>query len=153
MCVFGERAQLLSHVPLFATPWTVAHQVPLSMEFFRQDYWRGCHFLLQGIFPTQRSNLHLLHLLRWQADSLLLHQVEGWNKSKNTLSFRMKVQVERDKTIVIIWLKIQIKYPIVSCMSEIAICDDCGSLEDQDYLLLVSEIPSISRHTVMCLAD
>ena len=60
----------------------------------------------------------------------------------------MKVQVERDKTIVIIWLKIQIKHPIVSCMSEIAMCDDCGSLEDQDYLLLVSEIPSISRHTV-----
>ena len=29
----------------------------------------GCHFLLQGIFPTQRSNLHLLH---WQADSLPL---------------------------------------------------------------------------------
>ena len=29
-------------------------------------------FLLQGIFPTQRSNLHLLWLLRWQADSLPL---------------------------------------------------------------------------------
>ena len=26
----------------------------------------GCHFLLQGIFPTQASNLCLLHLLRWQ---------------------------------------------------------------------------------------
>ena len=30
----------------------------------------GCHFLLQGIFPTQGSNPHLLHLLNWQADSL-----------------------------------------------------------------------------------
>ena len=29
----------------------------------------GCHFLLQGIFSTQGSNLHLLH---WQADSLPL---------------------------------------------------------------------------------
>ena len=28
----------------------------------------GCHFLLQGIFLTQGSNLHLLHLLHWQAD-------------------------------------------------------------------------------------
>ena len=27
----------------------------------------GCHFLLQGIFPTQGSNLGLLHLLHWQA--------------------------------------------------------------------------------------
>ena len=30
--------QLLSRVRLFATPWTVAHQAPLSMEFFRQEY-------------------------------------------------------------------------------------------------------------------
>jgi len=29
----------------------------------------GCHFLLQGIFPTQGSNPHLLYLLPWQADS------------------------------------------------------------------------------------
>ena len=32
----------------------------------------GCHALLQGMFPTQTSNLHLLHLLHWQADALLL---------------------------------------------------------------------------------
>ena len=30
----------------------------------------GSHFLLQGIFPTQGLNSHLLHLLDWQADSL-----------------------------------------------------------------------------------
>ena len=36
MCV-----KLLSHVHFFATPWTVAHQVPLSMGFSRQDYWSG----------------------------------------------------------------------------------------------------------------
>ena len=30
----------------------------------------GCHFLLQGIFPTQGSNLHFLHLLHWQEGSL-----------------------------------------------------------------------------------
>jgi len=32
----------------------------------------GCYSLLQGISPTQGSNLHLLHLLHWQADSLSL---------------------------------------------------------------------------------
>ena len=32
----------------------------------------GCHVLLQGIFPTQGSNLYLLHLQHWQAGSLLL---------------------------------------------------------------------------------
>ena len=30
-----------SHVRLFATPWTVARQAPLSMGFFRQEYWSG----------------------------------------------------------------------------------------------------------------
>ena len=35
----------------------------------------GCHFLLQGIFPTQRSNPGLLYHLHWQANSLpLSHQ-------------------------------------------------------------------------------
>ena len=32
----------------------------------------GCHFLLQGIFPTQRLNPRLLHRLHWQAGSLPL---------------------------------------------------------------------------------
>ena len=39
------------------------------MGLSQQEYWNGCHFLLQGIFPTQGSNLGLLHLLHWQADS------------------------------------------------------------------------------------
>ena len=30
-----------SHVQLFVTPWTVAHQAPLSLGFSRQDYWSG----------------------------------------------------------------------------------------------------------------
>ena len=46
------RLYMLSFVCLFATPWTVAHQVPLSMEFPGKNTGVGCHFLLQGIFPT-----------------------------------------------------------------------------------------------------
>ena len=43
----------------------VACQVPLSMEFSRQEYVGvSSHLLLQGTFPTQASNLNLLHL-RW----------------------------------------------------------------------------------------
>ena len=45
----------------FATPWIVAHQAPLSMGFSRQNTGVVCHFLLQGIFPTQGSSLSLLH--------------------------------------------------------------------------------------------
>ena len=53
------KVKSLSHVWLFATPWTVAYQAPLSMGFSRQDYWSRLPFLLQRIFPTQGSNLGL----------------------------------------------------------------------------------------------
>ena len=56
----------------FAAPWTVAHQAPLCPWDFHGNTGVGCHFLPQGIFPTQGSSPCLLH---WQADSLLLsHQ-------------------------------------------------------------------------------
>ena len=35
----------LSHVPLFATQWTVACQAPLSMGFPRQEYWSEMPFI------------------------------------------------------------------------------------------------------------
>ena len=35
------KVKLLSHVQLFATPWTAAYQGPLSMGFSRQEYWNG----------------------------------------------------------------------------------------------------------------
>ena len=60
---------MLSYIQLFVTPWTVANQAPLSMEFSSHEHWSGLHFLLQGIFSTQGSNLHLSCLLHWQADS------------------------------------------------------------------------------------
>ena len=34
----------LSHVRLFAAPWTIAYQAPPSMEFSRQEYWSGLPF-------------------------------------------------------------------------------------------------------------
>ena len=58
-----------------ASPWTVAHQAPPSMGFPSKNTGGGGHFLLQGILPTQGSNLHLLDLLHWQADSWLLHHL------------------------------------------------------------------------------
>ena len=34
-------SQSVSRVQLFVTPWTIAHQAPLSMGFSRQEYWSG----------------------------------------------------------------------------------------------------------------
>ena len=44
-----------------------------------KDAGVGCHFLLQGIFPTQGSNQCLFHLLHWQADMryILIDLVQG----------------------------------------------------------------------------
>ena len=62
---------VLSRVRLFVTPWTVAHRGPRPIEFSRQEYWSGCHFLLQGLFLTQGPNLQSLASSR-QVDSLSL---------------------------------------------------------------------------------
>ena len=59
----SEGAQLLSHVELFSTPWTVAHQSSLSVEFSLQEYWSGLPFSIPGDLLTQGLNPHLLILL------------------------------------------------------------------------------------------
>ena len=41
----------LSHVQLFATPWTVAYQVPAFVGFSRQEYWSGLPFPSPGNLP------------------------------------------------------------------------------------------------------
>ena len=46
MCVWS-----LSSVQLFAAPWTVTHQAPLSMGFSKQRYWSGLPFLSPGDLP------------------------------------------------------------------------------------------------------
>ena len=75
-----------SHVQLFATPWTVAYQAPLSMEFSRQEYWSGLPFpsprdlLNPGIEPRSPA---------LQADSLPSEPASPikcgeWNQSNRT---------------------------------------------------------------------
>ena len=42
------KVKLLSHVRLFAIPWTVVYQASLSMGFSRQEYWSGLPFPFPG---------------------------------------------------------------------------------------------------------
>ena len=51
---------MLSHVRLFATPWTVAYQAPLSMGFSRQEYWSGLRFPPPGDLPKSGMELRFL---------------------------------------------------------------------------------------------
>ena len=46
-CSIADFYGKLIHVGLFVIPWTVAHQVPLSMKFSRQEYWSGL-----PVFPS-----------------------------------------------------------------------------------------------------
>ena len=59
-CMSAKSLQLC---PTLATPWNVSRQAPLSMGFFRQEYWNGLPCSPPGVFPTQKSNPHLWHLL------------------------------------------------------------------------------------------
>ena len=43
---------VLSHVWLFASPWTIASQAPLSMRFPRQEHWSGLPLLSPGGLPN-----------------------------------------------------------------------------------------------------
>ena len=54
------------------TPWTVACQVSLSMEFSRQEQWKELPFPTPGDIPSPEIELRLLCLLHWQANSLPL---------------------------------------------------------------------------------
>ena len=67
---------VLSHVQLFATPWTTGLQAPLSMEFSRQEYWSGMPFPSPGDIPNPGIELVSLVPPVLQADSLLLSHWE-----------------------------------------------------------------------------
>ena len=68
-------AQSLSHVWIFATSWVVALWALFPGNFPGKNTGVDCHFLLQGIFPTQALNPLLLHHLYWQVDPLTLNHL------------------------------------------------------------------------------
>ena len=65
--IINRKWKLLSCVQIFVNPWIVACQVPLSMEFSRQEYWSGLPFPSTGDFPNVRIEPGSLAS---QADSL-----------------------------------------------------------------------------------
>ena len=82
---------VLRHVWLFATPWTVAHQVALSMEFSRQEYWNGFISFYRGSswlrdwtrvsFISCNGRLILYHWATREVLNLVGHAI------KNNISF------------------------------------------------------------------
>ena len=62
----------LSCVQLFVILWTVARQVPLSMEFSRQEYWSGLPYTSPGVLSNPEIKHVSLCLLYWQVTFLPL---------------------------------------------------------------------------------
>ena len=65
--LYVVRVKSLSHVRLFTTLWTVAHQAPLSKGFSRQEYWSGLQYSSPGDLPDPGIELRSPTL---QADPL-----------------------------------------------------------------------------------
>ena len=72
------KVKSLSRVRLFATPWTVAYQAPLSMRFSSQECWSGLPFPSPGDPPNSgiKPESHAL-----QADALLYRLSHQWEHS------------------------------------------------------------------------
>ena len=90
---------------LFATAWTIAHQVPLFMGLPRQQYWYGLPFPPLDDLPDPGSNLGLLH---WQTDSLPLnHQGSpyySYGCFYNFLSFNIHIGLSNLQSLLYICL-------------------------------------------------
>ena len=77
-------AQSLNSVLLFRTPWTIAHQAPLSMGLSLQEYWSGLPFPTPGdlpnpgmeptspVSPTLAGGWILCHCATWEAHILYI---------------------------------------------------------------------------------
>ena len=78
----------VSHVQLFTTPWTAAHQAPTSIEFSRQEYWSGLPLPsrmtnLDNILKSRHITLSTkVHLVKAMVFSVVMYGCENWTINK-----------------------------------------------------------------------
>ena len=121
VCVRVCMLSHFSHVWLFATPWTLAHQVPQSMGFPRQEYWSGLPSPHLGDLPTQGWNPHLFMSpalagrfftasTTWEVQ-LYTHQHKVKSLGKKKTNFNEESQTLQRKIKLIISLGKKIHWP------------------------------------------
>ena len=81
------HTQSLSRIPLFVTPWTVAHQAPLSMGLPQQEYWNGLPFPPPGDLPHPRIEPGASYIGRW-----ILYHWATWETSKCQRQVEIPIQ-------------------------------------------------------------
>ena len=72
------KVKLLSRVRLFATPWTTAHQAPLSMGFSRQEYWSGVPLPSGSLLTLIRLEKQNLQYVEYVLACTRYHAGQGW---------------------------------------------------------------------------
>ena len=141
----AAAAWSLSHVWLSATPWTIAHQAPLSVEFSTQKHWSGLAFPSPGIFLTQESIPRLLHVPYWQADSLLLVPP---GRPISSHSQRQQEKLKWYQRTYNIWAVQGVTLHKTSCCSSVDMCSPWiqGKTEKfsrcSHYLFLCNKLPT-----------
>ena len=113
---------------IIATPWTIACQVPLSMVFFRKEYWSGLlfsspgHLLDPGIEPRSPtlqvdylpSELQGKPSVYSYANSMAISTLQGWNE---VCIINPKEWIHLDHlvyTVVTVWLSVQFSLSVMS---------------------------------------
>ena len=85
-CKWKVKVKSLSHVQLFATPWTAAYQAPLSMRFSKQEYWSGVP-LPSPSFVAEEFQIHIscICLLKY-TDTIFTAFFDKWDSCWYTMS-------------------------------------------------------------------
>ena len=97
MAVKSESVRC-SVVSVFVTPWTVACQAPLSMEFSRQEYWSGLSLPFPGDLPDPGTEPRSPAL---QADSLIT-KLRGNPFSYNTCPLKFLSKKQANQTVGVV---------------------------------------------------
>ena len=100
-----------SHVQLFVTPWTVAHEAPLSIGFSRQEYWSGLPFPSPGDLPDSGI----------ESASLMSDRPIPPKMSWNAVSFVPQVAIY-PHLLEVSWIKCPIQQKIVCNVMHACCC-------------------------------
>ena len=131
-------AQLLSHILLFATSWTVACQAPLSMGFSRQEYWSGLPFPPPRDLPnpgTKPASPTFYHWATWEAQNNIFKDSQMKQYVWNMLCFTSKGRKCGDGCTkisweLITWIYIMVIKVFVTPFCLLCICEIFHSTND-----------------------
>ena len=154
------KVKLLSHVRLFATPWTVAYQASTSVGFSRQEYWSGLPFPSPGDLPDPGIEPRSPAL---EADTLTS---EPPGKPSSQITLAQYGSPRDSNTLLMIsagtsipsteyfWLKTNKpanERPEVSCELGGRSCWACSpNMENALAVYCIHTIPTLTGHSMSC---